>query len=159
MPEELLTIKEIARRLNMPESTVRYYRDKWPEYMPEVEGGRYKKYRPEAVQVIEIIASANRRNEAQQTIAESLNAQFARNMDPGAEQAQPSAAAAQQQTDISNNREYYKLIAALRDEIFYLRGQVQELQQDNRELTNQLLQLKAPDRLPWYKRIFKRGNV
>jgi len=52
---ELLTLKEIAQRLNIPPATVKYYRDQFSEYMPAVNIGRYPKYSIEALQLIEDI--------------------------------------------------------------------------------------------------------
>ena len=58
--DKLLTIKDIAQRLNIPESTARYYRDKWPEYIPTVGTGRNKRYKPEAVDVLRLVAEGLR---------------------------------------------------------------------------------------------------
>jgi hypothetical protein len=39
---ELLTVAEIAKRLRLPESTVRYYRNRFNAYVPSVGSGRAK---------------------------------------------------------------------------------------------------------------------
>ncbi len=36
----LLTAAQIAKELNLPESTVRYYRDRFTEYIPTTGEGR-----------------------------------------------------------------------------------------------------------------------
>lgn len=54
MENKLLTIAQIAKELRMPESTARYYRDKFIEYIPYVGEGRSKRYRPETVEVLRL---------------------------------------------------------------------------------------------------------
>jgi len=49
---ELLTLKQIAVRLDLPPATVRYYRDLFSEYLPAVKVGRFPQYGEEALQVI-----------------------------------------------------------------------------------------------------------
>ena len=53
---ELLTIAQIAKQLGLPESTVRYYRDRFSEYIPTTGEGRGRRYRGEAVEVFRVIA-------------------------------------------------------------------------------------------------------
>jgi DNA-binding transcriptional MerR regulator len=151
---ELLTLQDIARRLDMAPSTVRYYRNKYKEFMPEVAAGRYFKYQPEAVEIIEFIAAATAATQQQQQIKEQLSAKYPLNIEQNdneqstAATATTTAATQQQQTEFTS-KDHYKLIAALREEIFYLREQ-------NRLLTNKLLQLQAPARPSLWQRIFKR---
>ncbi len=148
MAEELLTIKEIARRLNLAESTCRYFRDKWPEYMPAVKVGRRTFYQAEAIEVLRVIADETQKRRNAAETQNLLNSMFARNIEQNAE-TQSSRAAEQQNHLIPVNSDI-KLIKALREEIFYLREQ-------NRLLTNKLLQLHAPAKPSW-QRIFKRKD-
>ncbi len=156
---ELLTLQEIAQRLDMAPSTVRYYRNKYKEFMPEVAAGRYKKYRPEAVEIIEFIAAATAATKQQQEIKELLSAKYPLNIEQNSKEestaatATTTAATQQQQTDIVN-KENYRLIAQANKEIFFLRELVHELRQDNRELTRQLLQIKAPAKRSIWQRLF-----
>ncbi len=157
---ELLTLQEIADRLNMPASTVRYYARTFREYMPGVKVGRYLKYEPEAIEVVKVIAEGFNSNQQQQQVRGQLQEKFALNIEQNTNEQEPGTTAAtteqqQQQTDIVKY-EHAKLTAALRDEIYFLRGQVQELQNDNRELTRRLLQLEAPRRPGLLQRIFSR---
>lgn len=71
---DLLTIADIARALELPESTVRYYRDRFPEFIPAVGEGRARRYRPEALEVLQTIADAMREG----TPAEEVGAALAR---------------------------------------------------------------------------------
>lgn len=52
----LYTIRDIARDLGLPESTVRYYRDAFAGYLPTVGSGRRRRYPPEAADVLRTVA-------------------------------------------------------------------------------------------------------
>ncbi|WP_081904367.1 MerR family transcriptional regulator [Brevibacillus thermoruber] len=52
MPGKLLTIAEIAKQLDIPESTARFYRDRFEAFVPSVGEGRKKRYLPEAAEVL-----------------------------------------------------------------------------------------------------------
>ncbi|NIN13438.1 MAG: MerR family transcriptional regulator [Gemmatimonadales bacterium] len=52
----LYTLRDIARQLNLPESTVRYYRDAFAEHVATVGTGRRRRYPVEAVAVLRSIA-------------------------------------------------------------------------------------------------------
>jgi DNA-binding transcriptional MerR regulator len=153
---ELLTLQDIATKLQLPPSTVRYYRQQYREFMPEVKAGRYSKYQPEAVEIIKFIAAATTATKQQQEIKELLSAKFALNIEQNdneqltATTAATTATTQQQQTEFTS-KDSYKLIAALRDEIFFLREQ-------NRRLTEKLLQLPAPDRRAWWQRFGRNKN-
>jgi DNA-binding transcriptional MerR regulator len=54
--EQLLTVRQLAEALNLPESTVRYYRDAFFDYIPSVGTGRRRRYPHEAVAVLRSIA-------------------------------------------------------------------------------------------------------
>ena len=56
--EALLTLSQIAVQLRLPESTTRYYRDAFPDLVPQVGTGRRRRYPPEAVDVLRSIAMA-----------------------------------------------------------------------------------------------------
>jgi len=70
---QLLTIAEIAKMLGIPESTARFYRDRFEKFIPSVGSGRNKRYRPETADVIRYIAEAYKRNEPQWQIEEALS--------------------------------------------------------------------------------------
>ncbi len=52
----LYTLRDIARELGLPESTVRYYRDAFAGHLPAVGSGRRRRYPPEAVDVLRTVA-------------------------------------------------------------------------------------------------------
>jgi len=106
MNEELLTIKAIAQKLGLAESTCRYFRDKFPEYMPAVQHGRRKLYRPEALKVFKIIAEETQKRRSAEEIAERLSSLFAVNIEPNNKNAEQNAAEQQR----SNSLELYRHI-------------------------------------------------
>lgn len=52
----LYTLRDIARELDLPESTVRYYRDAFAHHIHTVGSGRRRRYPPEAVATLRLIA-------------------------------------------------------------------------------------------------------
>lgn len=91
----LLTIAEIARQLGLPESTVRYYRDRFEAFVPSVGEGRTRRYRPEAVEVLRFVADAMRAGVPAEEVEAALRERFAITVEPqqyGAVTQQQSAA-------------------------------------------------------------------
>lgn len=56
--DALLTLREMADKLELPESTVRYYRDAFLDHIPSVGTGRRRRYPVQAVAVLRSIAKA-----------------------------------------------------------------------------------------------------
>jgi DNA-binding transcriptional MerR regulator len=54
--EPLLTLRQVADNLGLPESTVRYYRDAFLDHIPFIGTGRRRRYPPPAVAVLRSIA-------------------------------------------------------------------------------------------------------
>ncbi len=73
---ELLTAAQIAKELNLPESTVRYYRDRFTDYIPMTGEGRNRRYRPEAMYVFAFIAERLRNNMPADVLETELRARF-----------------------------------------------------------------------------------
>lgn len=90
---ELLTIAEIAKRLELPESTVRYYRNRFAAFIPVVGEGRGRRYRPEALDVLRFIADALRSGAPAEDVETALQARFPMIIEP-----QQQSAATQQQS-------------------------------------------------------------
>jgi len=73
MPEgRLLTVREIARELGLPESTVRYYRDAFAGYLPAVGTGRRRRYPLEAIPLLRVVAEGYAQNWARTEIEHAL---------------------------------------------------------------------------------------
>src|SRR5690242_11242442 len=59
MTEEiLLTLRQLAAELGIPESTVRYYRDNFHDHIPSVGSGRRRRYPPQALLVLRTIVTS-----------------------------------------------------------------------------------------------------
>lgn len=86
---ELYTIAEIARRLQIPESTVRYYRDRYPEYVPSIGEGRNRRYPPEALEALRAIAETVRAGVPDDIIRDMLRQRFPITVDPQQHEATP----------------------------------------------------------------------
>ena len=77
MEQELLTLKDIALELDLPESTLRKYRDAFPEFVPTVGSGRERKYRRDAVDVFVAIRKCRTEDHLSwEDTAELLSQQF-----------------------------------------------------------------------------------
>ena len=62
MGSELLTIADLARILDLPESTTRYYCNRFADHLPSVGEGRRRRFKPEALNVLRTIAETMRRD-------------------------------------------------------------------------------------------------
>jgi len=89
---ELLTVAEIAKRLDLPESTIRYYRDRFTSYIPTIGEGRNRRYRLEAVEVFRFIADTLRSGAPFEDVEVALRASF------------PVSAEQQQQTAVTQQQ-------------------------------------------------------
>lgn len=80
-----LTIKEIAKQLQVPESNIRYYRDRFEDYIPSVGEGRRRRYKKEAIDVFSYIVQGYREEKNTEQIAAELAGMFPRtvHMDDG----------------------------------------------------------------------------
>jgi DNA-binding transcriptional MerR regulator len=72
----MLTIKEISKRLQIPESTLRWYRDKFSDYLPASGEGRQKRYSLDSLNVFRFIASAMREGKTVAEVAVLLSGEF-----------------------------------------------------------------------------------
>ncbi|QDR81002.1 MerR family transcriptional regulator [Sporomusa termitida] len=75
---ELLSIKDISQELGIPQSTLRYYRDLFLDYLPAMGEGKKKRFYPEAVEVFQTIAKCMHQNKNADDIANELDSRFTR---------------------------------------------------------------------------------
>ncbi len=72
----LYTIRDVARELGLPESTVRYYRNAFAAFLPSVGTGRRRRYPAEAIPLLRLVAEGYAQNrpraEIEQALSESL---------------------------------------------------------------------------------------
>ncbi len=74
MGEPLRTLRDIAQQLQLPESTVRYYRDAFAAYVPTVGRGRRRRYPTEAAEVLGEIANLYAAGRTREDIEAALGA-------------------------------------------------------------------------------------
>lgn len=113
---DLLTLSAIAEQLDLPESTVRYHVKKFSLFIPAIGEGRQRRYRPEAVEVLRMIAEMLKRNQTATEVAEYLRRQFPLNIESEeqgqltATTKQPQTTTKQQQLDLAENfKEFWNL--------------------------------------------------
>jgi len=103
LEKQLLTMAQIAKQLDLAESTARFYRDRFENYIPSVGEGRKKRYKPETIEVLRFIAEGYNRNLTAMDIEDGLSRMVARNID-FEEVTATTTAAAQQQSKSEPNQ-------------------------------------------------------
>ncbi|MGM0971306.1 MAG: DUF3967 domain-containing protein [Bacillota bacterium] len=103
MEKKLLTMTQIAKQLNLAESTARFYRDRFENYIPSVGEGRKKRYKPETIEVLRFIAEGFKRNLTATDIEEGLSRMIARNTEFEEVTATTTATAQQQSKNEPNH--------------------------------------------------------
>lgn len=96
MPENrLLSVAEIARQLDVPESTLHYWKNRFAQYLPSFGRGRLKRFRPEAVEAFGLIASLLKSGHSSEEVMAELAGRFPLNAQavaPAPTQPAPQAA-------------------------------------------------------------------
>lgn len=143
-----MTIAEIAKELDIPESTARYYRDNFIDYVPSVGEGRKKRYRPETVEVLRFIAEGFKRKLTATEIDNGLSHMFPRNFD--VEQSTAITTATTQQQSENEIKQYalqlqialeqmtkaMQVVADQKEEITELRKYIANVEQKQQEQQN-----------------------
>ncbi len=128
------SIANMAQELNLPESTVRYYRDRFKNYVPAVKKGGRKVYEDQALEALRIIAEGLRKGETAATVEDRLSLNFSQTID-----SKEIAAAGQQQPSFS--REDWQKELESRQQLI---DTMQELNQAILSLTEKLDEQKKP---------------
>ena len=77
--ENLLSIADISRHFNLPESTTRYYCKRFSAYIPSQGEGRRRRYRPETLDIINAILEEMKQSRTAQAVEDALATRFPRN--------------------------------------------------------------------------------
>ena len=77
--ENLLSIADISRHFDLPESTTRYYCKRFSAYIPSMGEGRRRRYRPETIDIINAILEEMKQSRTAQAVEDALAARFPRN--------------------------------------------------------------------------------
>lgn len=131
---DLLTLTAIAKQLNISESTVRYYARKFAKVLPSVGEGRQKRYRPEAVEVLQTIAEMFKENRTATDIFNHLSQRFPVNIEVQGE-LQQSTLTVQQQSNMIDNQVVTVLLQKIAEAMETITTQHKEIiQAKDREL-------------------------
>ena len=79
----LLTIAEIARHYNLPESTARFYCKRFMDYLPHMGEGKRKRYRGEVIDVFAVILAEIKKRKNAGAVEAVLAERFPRNIEIG----------------------------------------------------------------------------
>lgn len=139
---ELYTIARIAKILKIPESTARYWRDKYEEFIPTVGSGRKRRYKKEALEVLRTIAELSSVAVDTEEIKEQLGQLYSRNME-----------AKDLTTAITATEQQQPIALALADNLRSIADQKKEIQ----ELREEVKELRDLVKLSWWERIRKKG--
>ena len=144
MGDGLYSIKDLARELNVGESTVRFWRDRFSEFVPSVGKGKQRKYRSDALEALRFIQQETNRSKSAEQIREELSWQ--QPIEAEAQESQRSAAAAQQWRSEDQNPVPVQELMGQVSEL--VRGVLEEqnrrmesLEAENRELRERLTRL------------------
>ncbi len=96
--KKLLAIAEIARELELPESTLHYWKNRFAPYLPSVGRNRQKRFKPEAVEVFRLIAQRLRSGHPSQDIMAELSRRYPVNAEPSFEAPECAMVPAAQQS-------------------------------------------------------------
>ncbi len=75
--QRLLSIAEIARELDAPESTVHYWKNRYAAFLPSLGQNRQKRFKPEALAAFRTIADMLRQGHAPAEVTAALSSSFA----------------------------------------------------------------------------------
>ena len=76
---DLLTIAELAKRFDLPESTARFYCKRFLDYLPHAGAGKRRRYRPEVLEIFPVLLKAMEELKNASAVEEYLAARFPRN--------------------------------------------------------------------------------
>lgn len=78
MDNRLMTFKEVAAAVGIPESSARWVKDRYSEWIPVVGMGRQRRYPPVAIEIIRLAATMTRQGIPQDVIEAELSARYER---------------------------------------------------------------------------------
>ncbi|WP_272700969.1 MerR family transcriptional regulator [Desulfovibrio sp. Fe33] len=74
--KKVLSVAEIARELDLPESTVHYWKNRFAQHLPSVGRGRQKRFRPEAVDVFAAISRLLKEGHTARDVMDQLSRDY-----------------------------------------------------------------------------------
>ena len=74
--KKVLSVAEIARELELPESTVHYWKNRFAQHLPSVGRGRQKRFKPEAIEIFGTISRLLKEGHTARDVMEQLSQSF-----------------------------------------------------------------------------------
>lgn len=96
--KKLLSVAEIARELEIPESTLHYWKNRFAQYLPSVGKNRQKRFRPEAVAIFKLIKDMLATGHTSKDVMAALSKSYPVNVALVGDEAQPAQAVLPQVT-------------------------------------------------------------
>jgi DNA-binding transcriptional MerR regulator len=137
----LYTISKMAKILKIPESTARYYRDRYPEFILSTGAGRKKRYKKETLKVLRIICEMANNSKTAEEIKERLGQEFSRNIEVIEETAITTA--------VEQQQHFLEVISNSLENMADQKKAIQELRKEVKELRDII-------KLSWWQRLFKK---
>lgn len=71
--KKVLSVAEIARELELPESTVHYWKNRFAQHLPSIGRGRQKRFKPEALEIFATISRLLKEGHTARDVMEQLS--------------------------------------------------------------------------------------
>lgn len=71
--KKVLSVAEIARELELPESTVHYWKNRFAQHLPSIGRGRQKRFKPEALEIFANISRLLKEGHTARDVMEQLS--------------------------------------------------------------------------------------
>ncbi len=149
MPKQSVSLREIARRLDIPPSTIVYYKDRFQRFIPHAGGpGRRRTYPPEALELFREIRVMYENNWTTEQIEENLAARrsgiLPTVVEPAADMESPELVRSltglldRMSGMLEDQAEQKTQIDALKDEVAVLRRERDDLKAMHRDKADEL---------------------
>ncbi len=133
----------MAKILKIPESTARYYRDRYPEFILSTGAGRKKRYKKETLEVLRIICEMANNSKTAEEVKERLSKEFSRNIEVIEETAITTA--------VEQQQHFLEVISNSLVNMADQKKAIQELRKEVKELRDII-------KLSWWQRLFKKSK-
>ena len=74
--KKVLSVAEIARELELPESTVHYWKNRFAQHLPSVGRGRQKRFKPEAIEIFGTISRLLKEGHTARDVMDQLSQSY-----------------------------------------------------------------------------------
>jgi len=115
--KKLLSIAEISRLLEVPESTLHYWKNRFAQYLPSTGRNRQKRFKSEAIEIFKIISSMLKQGHTAEDVMAELSRKYPVNVAIDAQGPEFATPAAPAQIQQANLEPAIQLAAAMGTEI------------------------------------------